>query len=308
MTYQLTPTRWRCAAWPQIFNLIRGVDAHVAGGYATWHMCEEFGDDGWSPTTRTPDHTAVTFDRDAGMLLPAKRPGDIDIFTYKQSTYDYLHTRLSGLGFMPLKESQYCTTWQGDPKRKHWGDAGNSHMRYAMEANNLRDADVRRDPLGDKKRPSTLNIPIQLIKPVFGDSLVKVLDHFDFYMAKFALIDEKTVLAHPKAVESLTSKQLTPAHPDQLIYSPFYVLSRYIKYIQKGYKLNYLQLYQIITTAQAEGIRNSDMTDEEVKELVVEFGQYLHNGSNLGPHGEDFRPTMEEAYGAWLNYLLRNKS
>lgn len=113
------------------------------------------------------------------------------------------------------------------------------------------------------------------------------------------------MLAHADAVKCLDEKSLKHAHPEALLTNPFYVLSRSLKYVKKGYKVNYIEMYKMVATAQANNIE--DFRLDQVAELVQHFSGYLHSGESLG-RGEDFRPTFEDAYGEWLRYLLAKKA
>jgi hypothetical protein len=271
--------------------MLGGANANIAGGYAAWHMSDNYT---YCFIGQPFDNHEVVYDNDAKVMLASDRPSDMDIFTYQDRTYDYLVTRFHGLGFKKLRESEYCTTWEATGRYAEiaWG-----HLTNAMVPTEFNAIKLPRKP----------KLPIQLIKPLFGDCLEKVLDHFDFYAIKFALLDENKVLAHDRAVEMQSTKKLVSAHPEQLMDMPFTVLGRYMKYAQKGYKVNYMDLYRLVATAQSRDLRFSDLSIEEIQELVVHFGRYIHNTNSLGSRGEDFRPTMEEAYGEWLRYLLSKK-
>ena len=290
MSYEMLPIRWPVKAWPKIRELIGSHDAHVAGGYASWHMSDRFD---WRYTGQPYDFQTVAYDQYYKTLLPSNHPQDLDIFTYSEDTYAALSNRLSSAGFENLKTTKYCSTWVD--ACKYLGDDSYSHLRCG---------------LGRKLVPSSTwrvrsHLPVQLIRPVFGKNLVEVLDHFDFYLVKFALMDDDTVLAHKDALKTLDERTLKHAHPEQLLDNPFHVLWRYMKYVQKGYKVNYMEMLRAVTTAQTQDA--GQLKQETLRELVQRFGQYLRSGDSLG-RGEDFRPTFEGAYEEWMRCLLAKKA
>lgn len=295
MTYEITPTRWPVKAWPKIRELIGPNEAHVAGGYASWHMSDRFS---WHFEGQACTFREAVYDNVHKTLLPSNTPQDLDIFTYSEDTYNAIAGRLFKVGFRALKTSDNCTTWEdtrGFLKEDNW-----SHLRYGL--------DNKGGFGGQQHGLSRFRLPIQLIKPVFGKNLIEVLDHFDFYLAKFAILDDGTMLAHKDALKLLDEKILKHAHPEAILERPFYVLGRYMKYVHKGYSMNYMELLKLVVNAQAAGIRSADIDLAQIEELVKHFGRYLHNGERMQGMGEDFRPTMEEAYTEWLRYLLAKKA
>lgn len=294
MTYEITPTRWPVVAWPRLKQLIGPVEAHVAGGYAAWHMSDRFN---WKWVGQPYDQFQAEYHSTLRTMMPSNHPNDIDIFTYTDPGYYSMVARLTQAGFNPVKESKYCTTWidTGYLNEDNW-----SHLRYCLDQS--MPSSWR---LSAKVKLEETAIPVQLIKPVFGKNLVEVLDHFDFYSVKFALLDGHNMLAHKDAVKCLDEKALKHAHPEALLTNPFYVLGRSLKYAKKGFKVNYMELFKMVVTAQAADVNNVDL--RQVGELVQHFGRYLHSGESLG-RGEDFRPTFEDAYGEWLRYLLAKKA
>lgn len=287
MSYEITPTRWPVVAWPRLKQLIGPVEAHIAGGYAAWHMSDRFNR---TCTEQIDGPFEIQFHSGLKNLVPSNYPTDLDIFTYNDHGYYSLVSRLNNAGFLINKESKYCTTWEDG--RGYLNEDNYSHLRYqADQVHNIHSLNVK--------------LPIQLIKPVFGKNLVEVLDHFDFYAVKFALLDAEHMFAHADAVKCLDSRSLKHAHPEALLTNPFYVLSRNLKYLEKGYKVNYMEMYRMVTTAQTGSLENIEFV--QLVDLVKSFSDYLHAGESLG-HGEDFRETFEGAYGEWLRYLLSKKS
>lgn len=294
MTYEITPTRWPVTAWPRISQLIGNTPVHVAGGYAAWHMSDRYdkcytGQD-FYPTEVRYSHQWKTF-------LPSNVPDDMDIFTYEDQSYYAMVERLTRAGFRKHKESKYATTWMDNGG--FFNEDNYSHL-CAVTGIDRRFSMLH--------RPEDLFLPIQLIKPVFGKNLIEVLDHFDFYAVKFALLDGNNMLVHSEALKHLDARTLGTPHPDALLTNPFYVLGRHMKYVQKGYHLNYMELFKIVVTAQADNIADKGGNLEQVADLVKQFGQYIHSGDRLDGRGEDFRQTMEDAYGEWLRYLLAKRA
>jgi len=296
MTYEITPTRWPVFAWPRIQQLIGPVDANVAGGYAAWHMSDRFN---WRYAGQPHEPFTADFHLALRTMVPSDYPSDLDIFTYSDSGYYTMVKRLDDAGFEMLKESKFCSTWEdigGFFNEDNW-----SHLRYSLDdssvASNLKSNVVI--------RPKECRLPIQLIKPIFGKNLYEVLEHFDFYAVKFALLDGQTMLAHKDAVKCLDERTLKHAHPDASLGHPFYVLGRAMKYAKKGYKVNYMELYKLVVNAQAVDIANQDIT--LVHKMLVHFGQYLNSGESLG-RGEDFRDVFQDAYGEWLRYILKKNA
>ena len=294
MPYEITPTRWPVQAWPKLYHLIGPVEAHIAGSYAAWHMSDTFdwdgrqvGDDG---------HLLIDYHPGLRTVVPANYPNDLDIFTYSEYGYEEMTHRLLDRGFEMVKDSKHASTWldNGFLNEDNW-----SHLRNCMDAPTLSNAKtswvVRREKC---------LLPIQLIKPTFGKTLYEVLEHFDFYAAKFAVLNGETMLVHKDARRCLDKRLLTHAHPDAILTNPLYVLSRSVKYAKKGYKVNYLEMLKMVTNAQTANV--GDLTTEQLQELIQHFSHYLH-GTSLG-RGEDFRPTFEDAYGQWLRYLLDKKA
>lgn len=295
MSYEITPTRWPVVAWPRLRQLIGPVDAHIAGGYAAWHMSNRFS---WNYFGQSYGQFEVEYHSSFNTIVPSNYPNDIDIFTYNDRGYYAMVSRLTNAGFRVTKESKYCTTWddfQGYLNEDNW-----SHLRYCLDQSAKHTYTASPNVKLDECR-----IPIQLIKPVFGKNLTEVLDHFDFYLAKFAILDGGHMLAHADAVKNLDAGVLKHAHPEALLENPFYVLGRSLKYAKKGFKVNYMEMFKMVATAQAGSINDLGLT--QIAELVHHFGQYLHSGESLG-RGEDFRPTFEDAYGEWLRYLLAKKA
>lgn len=301
MAYNTLPIETPVANWPLIKDMLGGADANIAGNYATWHMSPSYNYCAYCQKVRFAstdrlflDYVA-SYDKDSRLLLHAARPQDMDIFTYTNNTYDCLVARFHGLRFKKLKESEFCTSWEATGR---FQELGWSHLPHFNGRSNCTSLPT----IGNLPK-----LPIQIIKPILGNNIEDVLDTFDFYLAKFAILDDKSVIAHDKALGMLCSKQLVSAHPDRLLDSPFFVLARYMKYVQKGYKVNYMDLYRLVVTAQATDLRWSDLKIEEIKDLVVKFGAYIHDTNELSSRGEDFRVTMETAYKEWLGYILSKK-
>jgi hypothetical protein len=301
MAYNTLPIEAPVANWPLIKDMLGGADANIAGSYAAWHMspsynyCAYCQRSAWPSADRSGLDYVASYDEDSMTLLHAARPNDMDIFTYTNNTYDCLVARFHGLRFKKLKESEFCTSWEATGR---FQELGWSHFPHLQGRSNCTSSPHTHSITRPK-------LPIQIIKPILGNNVEDVLDTFDFYLSKFAILDDKSVLAHDKALGMLCSKQLVSANPERLLDSPFFVLARYMKYVQKGYKVNYMDLYRLVATAQATDLRWSDLKIEAIKDLVVKFGAYIHN--DLGSRGEDFRVTMETAYKEWLDYILSKK-
>ena len=294
MSYEIVTLKASVKAWPKIQSLIGDADAHVAGGYAAWHMSDRFND----RLGNTSPYEAYQYDWDLTLrtMLPSNRPNDLDIFTYDEAGYSAIVGRLEAAGFQPLKESKYCTTWIDTAYLKQDNE---SHLRECIsryESESLGTVDFRR---------KDFSLPIQLIKPVFGKNLYEVMEHFDFYAAKVAILDEETALVHKDAVKCIKEQLLTCAHPEHILVNPFHVLGRTVKYVRKGYKVNYMEMLRLVTTAQTQDVEQ--LKREELQEIVQHLAQYLRSGNSLG-RGEDFRPTFEGAYEEWARCLLSKKA
>lgn len=285
-------------AWPKIAEIIAGANAHVAGGYVSWHMSNRFN---WNHLDMAYELNEVVYYPEFGAPLQSNRPTDLDIFTYTPEGFDKVEHSLMRKGFKPLVDTKYSSTWEDG--KDFLGVDNYSHLRHGLSTGFSTGLSQRTSPVDPANYPK---LPINVIKPLFGDSLVKVLDHFDFYLVKFALLDGNTAITHAKAIEQVDSKSLISSCPNQILERPFYTLGRYMKYIQKGYKVNYMDLLRLVITAQAHGIDEADVKMDEVHKLVKHFGQYLNDGENLG-QGEDFRPTFNDAYGEWLRYIREKK-
>ena len=294
MPYEITPTRWPIEAWPKLHQLIGSVEANIAGGYAAWHMSDTFKWDGRQ--VGEDGHLLIDYHPGLRTVVPANYPTDLDIFTYSEEGYEALAQRLEDRGFQMVQDSKHATTWTD---RGFLGDDNWSHLRNCMDVPSLSNAKS-----SWVIRQEDCLLPIQLIKPVFGKDLYEVLEHFDFYAAKFAILDGGTMLVHKDARRCLDKRLLTQAHPESLLTNPFYVLGRSVKYAKKGYKVNYMEMLKMVTNAQAADPGNLNV--EQLQELIQHFSRYLH-GTSLG-RGEDFRPTFEDAYGQWLRYLLDKKA
>ena len=294
MSYEIVSARHEVKAWHKLWRLIGPVEAHIAGGYAAWHMSNEF------DATR-----AGSFYNEAGLpwrsgyhsgfciTLPASYPTDLDIFTYDEVGYNTLVQRLQGAGFNRIKESKYCTTWLDT---KYLADDNWSHLRGCTGV----EFNARDERLSDLMSKEDRLLPIQVIKPVFGKNLQEVLEHFDYYAVKFAVLSGTTMLAHKDAVKHQDERVLKHARPEDLLTNPFHVLGRAVKYAKKGYNLNYMEMLRLVVTAQEADVQKVEI--EKLHEIICHFREYLY-GHSLG-RGEDFRSTFEDAYGEWLRCLL----
>ena len=297
MSYEIIPARHAVQAWPKLHQLIGSVEANIAGGYAAWHMSNAFD---WDRRQVNEDgHLLIDYHTGLGVVVPSNHPTDIDIFTYNDLGYNTLVCRLKSAGFKVVKESKYCTTWMDTVflNEDNW-----SHLRNCTEISRSNSRASWAIAFADSRADCIL--PVQLIKPVFGKNPHEVLEHFDFYAAKFAILDGGTVLAHKDAIRCQDKRLLTHAHPDAILTNPFYVLGRAVKYAKKGYKVNYIEMLKMVTNAQAANVENVDVA--QLQDIVQHFSQYLRSAS-LG-RGEDFRPVFADAYGEWLRYILNKKS
>lgn len=295
MSYEIIPARHQVKAWPKLRQLIGPVEAHIAGGYAAWHMSQSYS--GVAPVNAEGYHPRQ-YHTGFCITVPADCPTDLDIFTYDEVGYDTLARRLKHAGFRLSKESKYCTTWldSGYLVEDNWSHlSGIPGISFSFELTKS----VRWPGRQDECR-----LPIQLIKPVFGKNVHEVLEHFDFYAIKFALLNGETVYAHKDAVKQHDARIIRFAHPEDLLINPFYVLGRAIKYSGKGYNINYMEMLKMVATAQTADPTKVEMT--QLQEIVQHFGCYLRS-PKMG-RGEDFRPTFEDAYGEWLRCLLTKKA
>lgn len=292
MSYEIVTLKASVKAWPKIQSLIGDADAHVAGGYAAWHLSDRFYDRLDDMDLDGPYQ--YDWDIDLRTMMPSNRPNDLDIFTYDEAGYSAIVGRLEAAGFQPLKESKYCTTWKDV---SYMGQDNESHLRECSPSSQ------RLSPYALRRKD--FRLPVQLIKPVFGKNLYEVMEHFDFYAAKVAILDEETALVHKDAVKCIKEQLLTCAHPEHILVNPFHVLGRTVKYVRKGYKVNYMEMLRLVTTAQTQDV--GQLKREELQEIVQHFAQYLRSGNSLG-RGEDFRPTFEGAYEEWVRCLLAKKS
>jgi hypothetical protein len=306
--YEVIPLRNNVLAWDRIADIIAGANAHVAGGYVSWHMSNRFT---WNHLGASYEPTEVVYRPEYGTPMQSNAPTDLDIFTYTPEGFDHIEQSLNKKGFEPVADSICSSTWRDS--RNFLGTGNYSHLRHALEDHRNYVQERCGHETAWATRTSLVSpgnypkLPINVIKPLFGDSLVKVLDHFDFYLVKFALLDGKTALAHSKATSHLDARTLISSCPDSIVERPFYTLGRYLKYAQKGYKVNYMDLFRSVVTAQELGCNDADVKYAEIRELVKLFGKYLKDGVSLTGRGEDFRPTFQDAYGEWLSYCNEKK-
>ena len=292
--YEKAKLRNEVVAWPRLANLLDGANAHIAGGYAAWHMSDKF-QDHWG--NQSPNPLVTEYHKALRVSVPSNYPKDLDVFTYNVLGYNTLAKRLRAVGFEMFKESEFCSTWKdtsGFLAEDNW-----SHLRYSFAS---RTVDARKKlPKSDIKFSLEDGfLPIQLIKPVFGKDIYEVLEHFDFYAMKFAILDGQTVLAHQDAVKCLDERALKRAHSDYYIGHPFYSLLRALKYVKKGYKINYMELYKLVVNAQAADMTNQDTA--LMYEMLCNFSSYINFGEFKGME-KDFTEVFRDAYGEWYKYI-----
>ncbi len=208
--------------------------------------------------------------------LPHFAPSDVDVYFQDQGGFDTMLAEIGDKYMYESKESAVAITL------KHLTPKNDDH--------------------------TSITPAIQLIKPIDNEVYktkgdpYKVMEVFDINVCKYCIISPNKVIAHR---EALTGESLNNIVFGDIT-NPYIAMQRAIKYIHKGYSLDYTELQKIFAlwSEEEDGKlikeyfnRGSDSTGKIIRE-----DSYMQNinGAIIPPQPvPNMPPTVSEDSRAW---------